>query len=100
MAFWPFLLMTLFGHVLVKVEREWQGTVFVGVGRFGRAKHFNFNRVTSVSEVKGPGWVLTKRHKAILIDGDHPVRFGSLLDKERCHFVLAVLQQMLGERST
>ena len=90
-------LATLLGKVIVSVDGS-DGRVFIGVGPVGWTRRFDWHKVTSVREAKST-WTQNDRHvPLILIDGETPLKFGSLLNEQRRRYVAAALRHLLASQ--
>lgn len=90
--FWSIALMAIWGKVEVTIGEK--SYVFVGLGKLGWKRHFDWHSVTSVSEgfskINYPG----SHNATIVLDGQSPLKFGTGLNEKRKHFVLNVLKYL------
>lgn len=88
--FWTFALMAICGKVEVSIGRI--SHVFVGVGRIGWTRTFDWSTVQSIREdrlnINYPGG----HQNLIVMDGKERLKFGSGLNEKRMFFVLSVLK--------
>jgi hypothetical protein len=94
--FWTFALMAICGKVEVSIGRI--SYVFVGVGRIGWTRSFDWSTVQSIREdrinMNYPGG----HQSVIVMEGKERLKFGSGLNEKRIFFVLSVLK-LLKSRS-
>jgi hypothetical protein len=89
---WHSALMSLFGHVEIRLEEE-QGTVFSGIGQVGKMRPFVYKEVYTIEE-----YVFTTHNEtidkyAIRIEGEElNIRFGGYMKDERRAFLIRMLQ--------
>ncbi len=97
LVFGSLALMTSCGHIVVTTQYE-EGTVFSGIGLFGRTQRFDWAKVSRIEEQHGIG----KRSQTtnVLLVGDKRIEcFGGLLTSERRYYVVQALRMKLASRT-
>lgn len=84
-------LMAVFGKVVVSVNAA-GGTVFVGIGPFGRRRTFDPRSVRRVYAERGGK---EEGRNVIVLEGRERIAFGSGLNEGRRYFMLQVLRTVL-----
>jgi hypothetical protein len=107
----PFVLLGLFpisgvllsvcGHTVVKVEGN-DGQIFLGVGRFGWTRKFDWSSVQQVSEYYSLSSSNNSYNRvSISLAGEQTrIQFGSLIGDERRAYVIDLLTNLLARRKT
>jgi hypothetical protein len=90
-----FALMTVAGKVRVRVEGD-EGQLFTGVGPFGWTRRFSWREMTKVGTTQKQG--RNGSSEQITLEGQRRIDFGSGLNTDRLHFVLAALRKMRREK--
>jgi hypothetical protein len=95
LLFWTFALMSVFGKVEVTLGKP--SSVFVGIGRLGWTRKFDWHAMKTVREdialMTYPG-----SHQAgIVLEGTERVKFGTGLNDKRRYFMLNALKQLKAE---
>lgn len=92
LLFWWFALMTIYGKVEVSIGRD--SFVFVGIGRIGWTRRFDWSAVHTIGQadsyLKYPG----RRGPAIVMEGTKRVKFATGVDEEQRTFILHVLTSL------
>lgn len=83
-------LMTICGKVEVSIGRT--SSVFVGIGRLGRTHSFDWSSIQTIREEQPDG-----NQGAIVLQGKERLKFGTLLNQKRRHFVLNALKCLRAE---
>lgn len=92
--FWTLALMSIWGRVEITIHDD-EGTIFTGIGPFGRRIRFRCSDMNIVREELQAGQ--ENSHHVILMEGATRIKFGSMLNAERRYFVLEVLKTMIGK---
>jgi hypothetical protein len=93
-------LLTVCGHTIVKVAGN-DGQVFLGVGRLGWTRKFDWKSVQAVSEYYSISGSHGYNRVSILLKGDQTrIQFGSLIGDERREYVIERLSMLLARRKT
>ena len=91
--------MTLGGRTEVRIDQH-EGSVFTGIGPFGRRQHFTASKVADV-RIETKQWHNRdgdRRRKTSIVIETHTgnlINFGSMLPEERKRFMAAVLRKTL-----
>lgn len=92
LLFWWFALMTIYGRVEVSIGQD--SFVFVGIGRIGWTRRFDWSAVHTISQtnsyLKYPG----RRGSAIVMEGSKRVKFATGINEERRTYILQVLTSL------
>jgi len=83
-------LMSVFGKVEVSVGRL--SSVFVGVGRLGWTRKFDWSKVRTIWE--GMTYSNKRQQPAIMMDGQERLTFGTGLNETRRRFIINVLKYL------
>jgi hypothetical protein len=83
--FWAHALMTVCGKVEVSIGRT--SSVFVGIGYLGSTHSFDWSAIQTIREEQPDG-----DQGAIVLQGKEPLKFGTLLNQKRRHFVVTALK--------
>lgn len=90
--FWTVALMAICGKVEVSIGRD--SFVFVGIGRIGWTRRFDWSAVQTIGQadsyLRYPG----RRGPAIIMEGTKRVKFATGLNEERRTFILHVLTSL------
>jgi len=93
--FWSLALMAVCGKVEVSIGKL--SSVFVGVGKLGWKRRFEWSAVQTIREdgtnISYPGG----HQGAIVMEGDTRLKFGTGLNEKRRYFVLNALKYMKSE---
>ncbi len=91
--FWTVALMAIWGKVEIRL-RDQLGTIFVGIGRLGWRRTFNWDDVETITEegtkMNYPGG----QGAGIALSGRTKLVFGSNLNEARRYFILNALKQL------
>ncbi len=86
-------VMSVAGKVVIEIDKS-VGKVFVGVGRLGWVRTFDWNKVELVREdnslVRYPGGF----NSGIILEGQTRIKFGTNLNEKRRYFIIQVLKQL------
>lgn len=88
--FWAIALMAVCGKVEVKIGRA--SSVFVGVGRFGWTRKFDWSEVATIREDITGVHRQGGAQRAIVFEGKERLVFGSGLSENRRYFLLNALK--------
>ena len=90
--FAAYALMTVVGRVDVTIH-EGQGKVFIGVGKYGWTRYFDWGDVGDIHEQKPEPKFYPHNicSDAVIIGAKRKLSFGGLLEKERLHYLLNTL---------
>ncbi len=90
--FASYALMTVAGRVEITI-REGQGRIFIGVGRYGWRRYFDWGEVGGIREERPEPKFYPHNicADAIIIDARRKLSFGALLERERLHYLLNTL---------
>lgn len=95
LLFWSLALMTICGKVEVSIGRL--SSVFVGVGKLGWTRKFEWSTVQNIREdgatMNYPG----SQQGSIVLEGKERLKFGSGLNEQRRYFVVNTLKYLLQE---
>ncbi len=91
-------LMTLCGRVSVRVNDD-EGVVFTGIGSIGWRRRFNPREVSTV-RIEPYRTNNGATSMAIVLDGPHKLRFGTMLSEARRDFIANVLRLELASRKS
>ncbi len=93
--FWSFALMAICGKVEVSIGN--MSSVFVGIGKVGWTRSFEWSAVQTIREdgtnVSYPGG----HQAAIVLEGKERLKFGTGLNEKRRYFVLNALKYLKSE---
>jgi hypothetical protein len=91
-----FALMAVCGKVELSIGRE--STVFIGVGKLGWTRRFDWRAVQTITEnwsqVNYPG----SNQNAIVLEGKERIKFGTGLNEARRYFILNALKYLKAHR--
>ena len=87
-----YALMTVMGRVEITI-RHGQGRIFIGVGKYGWRRYFDWGEVGEIREEKPEPKFYPHNicADAIIIDAKRKLSFGGLLERERLHYLLNTL---------
>jgi hypothetical protein len=93
-------LLTVCGQTVVKVEGN-DGQVFLGVGRLGWTRKFDWKSVQAVSEYYSLSGSNGYNRVSISLKGEQTrIQFGSLIGDERREYLIERLSMLLARRKT
>ncbi len=90
--FTSYALMTVVGRVEITI-RQGRGRIFIGIGRYGWTRRFDWGDVNTIREDKPEPRFYPHNICAdsIIIDAKRKLSFGGLLEKARLHYLLNTL---------
>jgi len=88
---WTISLMAIWGKVEITITDD-GGTVFTGLGKIGRKKHFAWEDISRIMEKHTPFNYPGKKGDPIHLIGATNISFGSGLSKSRKYYVMRTLQ--------
>jgi hypothetical protein len=92
-------IMLVCGKVTVRAAGD-RGEIFVGCGRFGIHKYFDWPAVSSiVEESHNKKHIYSPNLMRIAVKEKKTVRFGMMLKEDRRQFIVGVLNKMLAEHN-
>lgn len=93
--FWSLALMAVCGKVEVSIGKL--SSVFVGVGKLGWTRRFDWSAVKSIREDKTNVSYPGGHQAAIVIEGKTRIKFGTGLNEKRAYFILNALKYLKSE---
>ena len=94
---WYMLLMHIIGRVEVTVDGSLV-TIFTGVGSLGRTKTGDWSAVRRVGLADSGVRENGRPVSCLVLEGESPLKFGTLLPDRRKHYVGGVVEQLLKRR--
>jgi hypothetical protein len=92
-VFGAFAVMSVCGKIEVELGRD-RSRVFVGVGRLGWTRNFDWSDVRTISEQPTMTHYPGGYNTAILLDGTSRLKFGTNLNESRRYFVMNALKNV------
>jgi len=93
--FWSFALMSIFGKVEVTLARP--SYVFVGIGRFGWTRKFDWYAMQTIREDVATMSYPGGHQVGIVLEGKDRLKFGTGLNEKRRYFMLNALKYLKTE---
>jgi hypothetical protein len=93
--FWTFAFMAICGKVEVTIGRI--SSVFVGIGKAGWKKYFDWSSVKAIREGFSYNQYPGSNQGLIVIESKEPFKFGTGLNENRRYFILNVLKYLKAE---
>ena len=91
--FWSLALMAIAGKVEVVIGAD--SYVFTGLGKIGKKKKFNWNSIIRIYEnVPDSQFNINNYGRAIFLEGETRIKFGSGLNEKRRYYLVTVLKYM------
>ncbi len=90
--FWGVAIMSIWGRIEVTIRGD-DGELFTGVGPIGRRRKFKCSDISFVGEQLQH--TQKNSYYEVVLSGATRIKFGSMLNEERRHFITEVLRTMV-----